>query len=297
MSSEMTTNNPARILYRNQKVEGVNIFYREAGSPTRPTIVLLHGYPSSSHMFRELIPRLAGKYHVIAADMPGFGYSDAPWNDEFPYNFEHLAEVMDKFLDAICVPKYSIYVQDYGSPIGFRLLAMHPEKIEAIISQNGNAYEEGLGEFWGAYLAPFWKNRDAETEAKVRELVTLDATKFQYFTGVSSAEHISPDGYLFDQRLLDRPGIHDIQVELFYDYRKNVELYPEWHAALRKAQPPLLAVWGKGDQIFVPAGAEAFRRDVPKAEIHFVDSGHFALEEEPEAIAGYILAFLAKHVG
>lgn len=296
MSSETTTNNPSRILYRNQKVEGVNIFYREAGSTTRPTIVLLHGYPSSSHMFRELIPRLAGKYHVIAADMPGFGYSDAPAREEFAYNFAHLAEVMDKFLDAIGVTKYSIYLQDYGSPVGFRLFAMHPEKIEAIISQNGNAYEEGLGEFWGAYLAPFWKNRDAETEAKVRELVTLDATKFQYFTGVSNSEHISPDGYLFDQRLLDRPGIPDIQVELFYDYRKNVELYPDWHASLRKAQPSLLAVWGKGDQIFVPAGAEAFRRDVPKAEIHFVDSGHFALEEESEAIAGYILAFLAKHV-
>jgi pimeloyl-ACP methyl ester carboxylesterase len=295
MSNE-TPNNPARILYRHQKVEDLNIFFREAGSPDRPTIVLLHGYPSSSHMFRELIPRLAGKYHVIAADMPGFGYSDAPSKDQFAYSFEHLAEVMDKFLDAIGVTKYSIYVQDYGSPVGFRLFAMHPEKIEAIISQNGNAYEEGLGEFWGAYLVPFWKNRNAETEAKVRELVTLEATKFQYFTGVSDAAHISPDGYMFDQRLLDRPGTHDIQLELFYDYRKNVELYPKWHAALKKAQPPLLAVWGKGDEIFIPAGAEAFRRDVPDAEIHFVDSGHFALEEESEAIAGYILAFLANHV-
>jgi len=297
MRNETTTSNTARILYRNQRVEGVNIFYREAGFSERPTIVLLHGYPSSSHMFRELIPRLAGKYHVIAPDMPGFGYSDAPAKDEFAYNFAHLAEVMDKFLDAIGVAKYSIYVQDYGSPVGFRLFVKHPEKIEAIISQNGNAYEEGLGDFWGAYLVPFWKNRNAETEAKVRELVTLEATKFQYFTGVSDAEHISPDGYLFDQRLLDRPGIQDIQVELFYDYRRNVELYPEWHAALKKAQPPLLAVWGKGDVIFIPAGAEAFRRDVPNAEIHFVDSGHFALEEKSEAIAEYMVDFLAKHVG
>ena len=295
MSNEAAIN-ATRTLYRNKNVDGLNIFYREAGSADRPTIVLLHGYPSSSHMFRELIPRLAEKYHVIAADMPGFGYSDAPSKDEFVYSFEHLAEVMDKFLDAIGVAKYSIYVQDYGSPVGFRLFAKHPERIQAIVSQNGNAYEEGLGEFWGAYLVPFWKDRNAETEAKVRELVTLEATKFQYFTGVSNAEHISPDGYQFDQRLLDRPGIADIQVELFYDYRKNVELYPEWHVALKKAQPPLLAVWGKGDVIFIPAGAEAFRRDLPDAEIHFVDSGHFALEEESEAIAGYILDFLAKHV-
>ncbi len=295
MSNEAAIN-ATRTLYRNKNVDGLNIFYREAGSADRPTIVLLHGYPSSSHMFRELIPRLAEKYHVIAADMPGFGYSDAPSKDEFVYSFEHLAEVMDKFLDAIGVAKYSIYVQDYGSPVGFRLFAKHPERIQAIVSQNGNAYEEGLGDFWGAYLVPFWKDRNAETEAKVRELVTLEATKFQYFTGVSNAEHISPDGYQFDQRLLDRPGIADIQVELFYDYRKNVELYPEWHVALKKAQPPLLAVWGKGDVIFIPAGAEAFRRDLPDAEIHFVDSGHFALEEESEAIAGYILDFLAKHV-
>ena len=295
MSNEAAIN-ATRTLYRNKNVDGLNIFYREAGSADRPTIVLLHGYPSSSHMFRELIPRLAEKYHVIAADMPGFGYSDAPSKDEFVYSFEHLAEVMDKFLDAIGVAKYSIYVQDYGSPVGFRLFAKHPERIQAIVSQNGNAYEEGLGDFWGAYLVPFWKDRNAETEAKVRELVTLEATKFQYFTGVSNAEHISPDGYQFDQRLLDRPGIADIQVELFYDYRKNVELYPEWHAALKKAQPPLLAVWGKGDVIFIPAGAEAFRRDLPDAEIHFVDSGHFALEEKSEAIAGYILDFLAKHV-
>ena len=295
MSNEAAIN-ATRTLYRNKNVDGLNIFYREAGSADRPTIVLLHGYPSSSHMFRELIPRLAEKYHVIAADMPGFGYSDAPSKDEFVYSFEHLAEVMDKFLDAIGVAKYSIYVQDYGSPVGFRLFAKHPERIQAIVSQNGNAYEEGLGDFWGAYLVPFWKDRNAETEAKVRELVTLEATKFQYFTGVSNAEHISPDGYQFDQRLLDRPGIADIQVELFYDYRKNVELYPEWHVALKKAQPPLLAVWGKGDVIFIPAGAEAFRRDLPDAEIHFVDSGHFALEEKSEAIAGYILDFLAKHV-
>jgi pimeloyl-ACP methyl ester carboxylesterase len=167
MSNE--TNNATQVMYRNQKVDGVNIFYREAGSPQRPTIVLLHGYPSSSHMFRELIPRLAEKYHVIAADMPGFGYSDAPSKGQFAYNFEHLAEVMDNFLDAIGVTRYSIYVQDYGSPVGFRLFTKHPERIEAIISQNGNAYEEGLGEFWGAYLVPFWKNRNAGTEAKVRE--------------------------------------------------------------------------------------------------------------------------------
>jgi pimeloyl-ACP methyl ester carboxylesterase len=288
--------NASRTLYITQPVDGINIFYREAGYKTQPTIVLLHGFPSSSHMYRDLIPKLSGSYHVIAPDMPAFGYSDQPSIDTFQYTFDHLADVMDRFLDAIGVDRYSIYVQDYGSPVGFRLFMKHPERIQAIISQNGNAYEEGLGDFWGEAIMPYWKARNAETEKKVAELLTFESTKFQYTAGFRNPEHVSPDSYHSDQRTLDRPGNRDIQLALFYDYRINVAQYQQWHEGLRKAQPPLLAVWGKNDPIFIPAGAEAFQRDLPKAEIHFVDSGHFALEEEADAIAGHILAFLAKQV-
>lgn len=285
-----------RTLYKTQPVDGINIFYREAGSRNQPTIVLLHGFPSSSHMYRDLIPKLSGSYHVIAPDMPAFGYSDQPSIDTFEYTFNHLAEFMDRFLDAIAVDRYSIYVQDYGSPVGFRLFMKHPERIQAIISQNGNAYEEGLGDFWGEAIMPYWKARNAQTEKKVAELLTFESTKFQYSAGVRNPECVSPDSYHSDQRTLDRPGNREIQLALFYDYHTNVEQYSQWHQALRKVQPPLLAVWGKNDPIFIPAGAEAFRRDLPDAEIHFVDSGHFALEEEADAIADHILAFLAKHV-
>ncbi|MEO8025480.1 MAG: alpha/beta hydrolase [Bryobacteraceae bacterium] len=284
------------IRYRNQKVEGVNIFYREAGSAARPTVVLLHGFPSSSHMYRDLIPKLAGQYHVIAADMPGFGYSDQPSPDKFAYTFEHLTEVMDQFLDAIGVEKYSIYVMDYGAPVGFRLFVKNPEKIQAIVSQNGNAYEEGLSPFWAEYLKPYWKERSAETEKKIRGLISVESTKFQYTQGFRNPERVNPDSYMFDQATLDRPGNAEIQLALFYDYRNNVAQYPQWHETLRRVQPPVLAVWGKNDPIFSAPGAEAFRRDVPKAEIRFVDTGHFALEEDVDTIARYMLAFLAKAI-
>lgn len=295
-ASSTNTASSTQVLYKNQRVDNVNIFYREAGSPSRPTVVLLHGFPSSSHMYRDLIPQLAGHYHVIAADMPGFGYSDQPSVDQFEYTFDHIAGVMDHFLDSIGVTRYSIYIQDYGSPIGFRLFLKHPERIQAIVSQNGNAYSEGLSPFWDESITPYWKERNPETEKKVRDLLTPEITKFQYTKGFRDPEHVSPDSYTFDQMTLDRPGNAAIQLALFYDYQNNVKQYPQWHEALRKAHVPVLAVWGKNDPIFLPAGAEAFKKDVPDAEIHFVDSGHFALEEDSGVIANYMLAFLAKHV-
>lgn len=284
------------ISYHYQKVGGISIFYREAGSPSRPTVVLLHGYPSSSHMYRDLIPKLASRYHVIAPDMPGFGYSDQPALANFDYTFAHLTDVMDDFLNAISVQKYSIYVMDYGSPIGFRLFVKHPERIQAIISQSGNAYSEGLSPFWAEFLVPYWKERNPETEKKARELLTLEITKFQYTKGFRNPENVNPDSYTFDQMGLDRPGNAEIQMALFYDYQTNVKQYSQWHDVLRRVQPPVLCVWGKNDPIFIPPGAEAFRRDVPKVEIHFVDTGHFALEEDLDEIASRTLAFLARNV-
>ena len=281
-------------MYKTQRVDGIKIFYREAGSPSHPTIVLLHGYPSSSHMFRDLIPLLSPRYHVIAADMPGYGYSDQPSAEQFVYTFDHIADVMDHFLDSVGITKYSIYIQDYGSPIGFRLFLKHPERIQAIITQNGNAYVEGLSPFWSESIEPYWKQKTPETEKKIRELLTLESTRFQYTKGFDDPEHVSPDSYTFDQWTLDRPGNDVIQLALFYDYQNNVKQYPQWHAALRKYKPPVLAVWGKNDPIFVPAGAEAFKRDVPDAEIHFVDSGHFALEDHAEEIGEYINRFLER---
>ena len=288
----------SRIAYCNATVDGLNIFYREAGPAAAPTVVLLHGFPSSSHMYRNLIPALAGSYHVIAPDYPGFGYSEAPSAEAFEYTFDHLADIVDHFLDQKGITKYSIYIQDYGSPIGFRLATRHPERIQAIISQNGNAYDEGLSPFWADYLYPFWTNRNPETEAKAAQLLTLDGTKFQYTAGFRNPENVSPDTWTLDQAGLDRPGNKAIQLDLFYDYRKNPPLYPAWHQYLQTHQPPLLAVWGarKNDPIFLPAGATAFQRNVPKAEVHLLDTGHFALEEESAEIASLIRDFLGRSV-
>jgi pimeloyl-ACP methyl ester carboxylesterase len=291
-----TGNEGSHMLYKTQEVSGVKIFYREAGLPTRPTIVLLHGFPSSSHMFRGLIPLLAPHYHVIAADMPGFGYSDQPSPDRFQYTFDNIATVMDQFLGSVGVTRYSIYIQDYGAPIGFRLFLKHPDRIQAIITQNGNAYTEGLSPFWGESVEPYWKAKTPETEKKIRDLLTPATTKFQYTQGFVDPERVSPDSYTFDQWTLDRPGNDVIQLALFYDYQNNVRQYPQWHEALRKYRPPVLAVWGKNDPIFIPPGAEAYKRDVPDAEIHFVDSGHFALEDHAAEIAGYINEFMARKV-
>lgn len=281
--------------YHTAKVDSLNIFYREAGEPSRPTIVLLHGFPSSSHMFRNLIPKLAAKYHVIAPDYPGFGYSDQPSVADFAYTFDHLAAVTDDFLNSLQLKKYSIYIQDYGSPIGFRLFVKHPEKISAIITQNGNAYEAGLGPSWQPFRA-YWQDKSPENEAKLREFLTLDATKFQYIAGVHDASHVSPDAWTFDQMTLDRPDNQSIQLALFYDYQNNVKQYEVWHAKLREYQPPVLAVWGKNDTFFLPAGALSYTNDVPKAEVYLLDTGHFALEEDGDVIAAHILKFLHSNV-
>lgn len=285
-----------RVFYRTSKVNGLNLFYREAGPEGAPTVVLLHGFPSSSHMFRNLIPVLAQRYHVIAPDYPGFGYSDAPKASEFEYTFDHLANVVDRFLEQKGIERYSIYIQDYGSPVGFRLATAHPERVQAIISQNGNAYEEGLSAFWSEYLKPYWNNRTSETEAKMRGLLSLEATKMQYLTGVRNAEQVSPDAWQHDQALLDRAGNQEIQLDLFYDYRTNLPLYPKWHEYLRKKRPPVLLVWGKSDEIFIEPGARAFLRDQPEAELLLLDTGHFALEEDAETIGRLMLDFLERKV-
>jgi pimeloyl-ACP methyl ester carboxylesterase len=282
-----------QVRYRRKAVDGIGIFYREAGDPSNPTVVLLHGFPSSSHMFRDLIPKLAGRYHVIAPDYPGFGYSDQPMTTRFEYTFDSIADLVDKFLHAVGVARYSIYIQDYGAPVGMRLFVNHPERIQAIITQNGNAYAEGLGGFWADTMEPYWKDRNPITEKKVRRLLTLESTKYQYSVGVKDPEALSPDSYTFDQMTLDRLGNAEIQLALVYDYQNNVARYPQWHETLRKIKPPVLAVWGKNDPFFIPAGAEAFKRDVPDAEIHFLDTGHFALEEHAAPIAEHIVRFLS----
>lgn len=283
-----------RVFYRTAKVEGLNLFYREAGPENAPVVVLLHGFPSSSHMYRNLIPVLATRYRVIAPDYPGFGYSDAPAADRFEYKFDHLAKIVERFLEQKGIAKYSLYIQDYGSPVGFRLATAHPERVQAIISQNGNAYDEGLSAFWGEYLTPYWKERNTETEAKVRGLLSLEATKMQYLTGVRNAEQVSPDAWQHDQTLLDRTGNEAIQLDLFYDYRNNLPLYPAWHEYLRTSRPPVLLVWGKNDQIFIEPGARAFLKDQPDAELHLLDTGHFALEEDAETIGRLMLEFLGR---
>ena len=285
-----------RVTYHTASVDGLKIFYREAGPKDAPNLVLLHGFPSSSHMFRELMPRLSDKYHVLAPDYPGFGYSDSPTPEQYAYTFDHLADTIDHFLDQQGVKKYSIYVQDYGSPVGFRLATRHPERIQAIITQNGNAYDEGLSPFWAEYLYAYWNDPNSTNEAKVHQLLTLDSTKLQYLQGFRAPENVSPDSYNFDQAGLERPGNDRIQLALFYDYRKNPPLYASWHQYLCEKKPPVLAVWGKNDPIFLPAGAEAFLRDDPRAELHLLNTGHFALEEDGAEIALLIREFLGKNI-
>lgn len=298
MQMEQTSRDSAAAVqaaYRWKEVDGIRVFYREAGSRRSPTLILLHGFPTSSHMFRDLIPQLAADFHLIAPDYPGFGYTDQPSMAEFEYTFDSIAGLMRKFLDAVGVTKYSIYIQDYGSPIGFRLFVTHPERIQSIITQNGNAYNEGLGPFWAEFMEPYWASRNPETEKKMMTTVTPEITKFQYTEGVRRPEFLSPDSYTLDQINLDRPGNAAIQMALAYDYRNNVKRYPHWHETLRLHQPPILAVWGKNDPFFIPAGAEAFKGDVPGAEVHFVDSGHFALEERYLEIAEHIKRFRLNH--
>lgn len=290
------TRDSARIRYRTVQIEGVTVFYREAGDPTKPTILLLHGFPTSSHMFRDLMPLLANDYHLVAPDYPGFGNSDAPPVDTFQYTFDHLTDIVEQFTTALKLDKYSLYVQDYGAPIGFRLATRHPERVQAIITQNGNAYDDGLTRFWKPLQDAYWKAPTAANAKPLLGLLKPEGTRFQYETGVRDRAHISPDAWVVPQVGLDRPGNEAIQLALFYDYRKNPLLYPMWHEYFRKHQPPTLIVWGKNDPIFGPEGAKAFQNDLPKAESHLLDTGHFALEEDGAAIAGYMRDFLKKNV-
>jgi pimeloyl-ACP methyl ester carboxylesterase len=273
-------------------VDSYRIFYREAGPSNAPAIVLLHGFPSSSHMFRDLIPKLADRFRVIAPDYLGFGYSDQPSGRQYRYTFENLSGLVEKLLfKHLKLGRFSIYVQDYGAPIGFRIASRNPKSIEAIIVQNGNAYVEGISSAFES-LRPFWENRNTETEKPVRSLLTADTTKFQYTHGAADPNAISPDSYTFDQLFLDRPGNDAIQLDLLHNYPSNVELYDKWQSYFRTHQPRTLITWGKNDPFFTVEGAKAFQRDLPNAELHLLDGGHFALEEYGREIANHITRFL-----
>ena len=280
--------------YKTVTIEGLDIFYREAGSPDDPTILLLHGFPTSSHMFRNLISVLSDRFHLVAPDYPGFGNSSMPRVDEFEYTFDRLSQIIEKFTDRLGLERYSLYVMDYGAPVGFRLAVKHPERVETLIVQNGNAYEEGLGDSWIPIKA-YWENKTSENAEQLRKWLTPAVTRMQYTQGVRNPEAISPDNWNMDQPLLDRPGNADIQLALFYDYRTNVRLYPQWHEYFRNYQPPTLIVWGKNDKIFPAEGAHPYKRDLKNIEFHILDTGHFALEEEGERIAQLMTCFMAKH--
>ena len=280
--------------YHRANVRGHTLFYREAGAKGLPTIVLLHGFPSSSHMFRDLIPQLADKFHVIAPDYLGFGYSDAPTAQEFEYTFDNLAtHVEDLLFKNLDLKQFSIYVQDYGAPVGYRIASKHPEAIQGIVVQNGNAYAEGIGTAFDP-MKPFWANRNSETEKPVRNLLTKEMTIFQYTHGVTDPDRISPDSYTVDQFFLDRPGNAAIQVDLLYNYQSNVALYDRWHEYFRSRQPKMLILWGKNDPFFTVDGAKAYRRDIHNAELHLIDTGHFALEDFSRFIAERIRKFLGQ---
>jgi pimeloyl-ACP methyl ester carboxylesterase len=279
--------------YLHANVNGNKIFYREAGSKTAPSILLLHGFPTSSHMFRNLIPELADRYHVVAPDLPGFGFSDQPDRKQFRYTFENLAKTISDFTEAIHLDRFAIYVFDYGAPVGLRLALAHPERITAIISQNGNAYEEGLSQGWNP-IQKYWKEPTADNRAALREFLKPEATKGQYLYGVQDAARVAPESYELDSVLLARPGNDEIQLDLFLDYASNVALYPKFQEYFRTQQPPLLAVWGNKDPFFLPPGAEAFKRDIPGAEVRFFDTGHFALETHAAEIGSAIQDFLGR---
>ena len=278
--------------YHHANVRGRKLFYREAGSKDSPTIVLLHGFPSSSHMFRDLIPQLADKLHIIAPDYVGFGYSDTPGVQEFQYTFDNLAaHVEDLLFENLALKQFGIYVQDYGAPVGYRIASGHPDAVQSIVAQNGNAYVEGIGPAFDP-MKPFWANRNSETEKPVRDLLTKQMTMFQYTHGVSNPDRISPDSYTLDQFFLDRPGNAAIQLDLLHNYQSNLGLYDHWHEYFRKSQPKMLIVWGKNDPFFTVEGAKAYQRDLPMAELHLIDTGHFALEDSCDFIAERIRKFL-----
>jgi pimeloyl-ACP methyl ester carboxylesterase len=282
--------------YKYADIDGLKVFYREAGDPKNPAMVLLHGFPSSSHMYRNLMEKLQDKFYLIAPDYPGFGNTDAPSPAKFAYTFDKLSEIVEKLLVALGVKKFTMFIQDYGSPVGFRIAVRHPGWIQAIVSQNGNAYEEGFTGVWDALRTALWKNRSPETEAPLANFFTPEGVKWIYSEGTRNPQRISPDNWNMDLFFLGRPENHRIQIDLFYDYRTNVGQYPRWHEYLRKNQPPTLLVWGANDPIFTQEGGRAFLRDVKDAELHMLDTGHFALEDHCEEIAAFVRLFYDKKV-
>ena len=287
-----------KVAHRTVKVGDLDVFYGEAGPKDAPGVLLLHGFPTSSQMFRNLIPQLADEYRVVAPDYPGFGHSSMPPREQFRYTFDSLATVIDEFTEVVGLQRYALYVQDYGAPVGYRLASQHPERVTAIVVQNGNAYDEGVdNDFWEPIKA-YWKEPDSrERRDALRGFLKYEATRWQYTVGVTNPELVSPDGPAHDQFLLDRPGNDEIQLDLFLSYGSNPPRYPEWQAYFRTHQPPVLIVWGKNDPIFPPAGAEPYRRDLKTLEFHLLDAGHFALETHGDEIAGLMRDFLGKHVG
>ena len=291
-------NATTRVAHKTVSIDGLDVFYREAGATDAPAVLLLHGFPTSSQMFRNLIPQLGDRYRVVAPDYPGYGHSSMPPRDRFAYTFDNLATVIDRFTEAVGMTKYALYVQDYGAPVGYRLAAKHPDRVTAIVVQNGNAYDEGLdNDFWKPIKA-YWKEPNSkERRDALRVALTYETTKWQYTHGVKDPELVSPDGPAHDQFLLDRKGNDEIQLDMFLSYGSNPPLYPKWQEYFRQHQPPMLIVWGKNDQIFPPAGAEPYKRDLKTLEYHLLDAGHFALETDGDAIAGLIRDFLGRHVG
>ncbi|BBX65964.1 hydrolase [Mycobacterium saskatchewanense] len=282
-----------KLRYRTVNVDGIELFYREAGNPDAPALLLLHGFPTASHMFRDLIPLLAPHFRVVAPDLPGFGQTSRPPRDEFTYTFDALADVIDHFTEIVDLPCFALYIFDYGSPVGMRLTLRHPDRITALISQNGNVYEEGLSDEWNP-IRTYWDEQSPENRAALRTLLTPQTTAFQYLHGVGDPSLVSPDSRTLDDYYLSRPGVDDIQLDLFLDYASNVALYPRFQEYLRNWQPRVLAVWGRTDPFFLPAGAAAFRRDVPEADVRFFDTGHFALETHAREIGHAIVEFLTK---
>jgi len=282
-----------RVAYHTVDVDGFKIFYREAGLRETPTLLLLHGFPTAGHMFRDLIPLLADRFHLVAPDLPGFGQSDAPSHKTFAYSFDSIANLIDRFTEVIALRRFAMYVFDYGAPTGFRIAVKHPDRVSAIISQNGNAYEEGLSEGWNPIRA-YWEDASSANRNALRAFLTPETTRWQYMHGVPDPSAVSPDGYSLDNFYLDRPGQDDIQLDLFGDYQSNVRLYPTFQKYFRDHKPKLLAVWGRHDPFFRPAGAEAYRRDIPNAVVRFLDTGHFALETHAIEIAADIREFLGR---
>jgi pimeloyl-ACP methyl ester carboxylesterase len=292
-SARVSTETTVR--HHTKRIDGVELFYREAGPANAPTVVLLHGFPTSSNMYRNLIPALATKYRVIAPDYPGFGQSATPPREQFEYTFAHFADLTDRLLTDLHADRYALYVMDYGAPVGYRLALKHPERVTALVVQNGNAYTEGLKEFWNPIKA-YWASGSKADREVLRGATTLAATREQYLDGVKDASRVDPTAWLVDQALLDRPGNVEIQLDLFYDYRTNVELYPKFHELFRAQQPPTLIVWGRNDKIFPAEGARAYLGDLPKAELNLLDSGHFALEDKGAEIASLMVSFLDRHL-